>query len=255
MHSADELTARLGVPLLGQVPRPDRRLAQARQLATLSEPTGPSAEAFRILKNNLEISQLQHRAGSIVITSTTRGEGKSTTAANLAVILARSGRHIILVDLDLRHPSIDRFFGLDHRPGLTSVAGGVKLVDALNAVDVHPDRRMADAGMLQVMTGGPQPQDPGEFLLRASCPKPDGPGQAASAADRYGACARSRRRGDRRRTHGRADPRRRGEPGALDDPRRDPPRARGLPTPKLGVIATVSETVIAVLVFAGCVRR
>ena len=51
VHSADELTARLGVPLLGQVPRPDRRLAQARQLATLSEPTGPSAEAFRILKN------------------------------------------------------------------------------------------------------------------------------------------------------------------------------------------------------------
>ena len=171
VHSADELTARLGVPLLGQVPRPDRRLAQAKQLATLSEPTGPSAEAFRILKNNLEISQLQHRAGSIVITSTTRGEGKSTTAANLAVILARSGRHIILVDLDLRHPSIDRFFGLDHRPGLTSVAGGVKLVDALNAVDVHPDRPMADAGMLQVMTGGPQPQDPGEFLLSSFVPE------------------------------------------------------------------------------------
>jgi succinoglycan biosynthesis transport protein ExoP len=165
VHSADELRARLGLPLLGQVPKPDRRLAQAQQLATLSEPTGSDTEAFRMLKTNLDISQLDHDVGSIVITSTTRDEGRSTTAANLAVILARSGRHVILLDLDLRHPSIDRFFRLGDRLGLTSVAAGAGLVDALSVVDVHPEHSTANGGMLEVVTAGSPPPDPGEFLL------------------------------------------------------------------------------------------
>jgi tyrosine-protein kinase len=165
VRSADELRARLGVPLLGQVSRPDRRVAQAQQLVTLLEPAGPGTESFRIIKNNLEISQLQHRAGSIVVTSTTRGEGKSTTAANLAVILARSGRHVVLLDLDLRRPSIARLFGLGERPGLTSVAGGAHLGDVLNMVDVHPDGATADAGVLEVVAVGAVPPDPGGFLL------------------------------------------------------------------------------------------
>ena len=178
-----------------------------------------------------------------MITSTTRGEGKSTTAANLAVILARSGRHIILVDLDLRHPSIDRFFGLDHRPGLTSVAGGVKLVDALNAVDVHPDRRMADAGMLQVMTGGPQPQDPGEFLLSSFVP--EALADLARRCDLLLIDALVLAVGDAVTVAAHTDalilgP---GEPGALDDPRPGRRVLEACPTPKLGVIATVSETV------------
>jgi tyrosine-protein kinase len=165
VRSADELRARLGVPLLGQVPRPDRRVAQSQELVTLSEPAGPGTESFRILKNNLEISQLQHRAGSIVVTSTTRNEGKSTTAANLAVILARSGRHVVLIDLDLRRPSIARLFGLGDRPGFTSVAGGARLGDVLNVVDVHPDGATPDAGVLEVVTVGTAAPDPGGFLL------------------------------------------------------------------------------------------
>ena len=165
VRSADELRARLGAPLLGQVPRPDRRVAQAQQLVTLSEPAGPGTESFRILKNNLEISQLQHRAGSIVVTSTSRDEGKSTTAANLAVILARSGRHVVLLDLDLRRPSIARLFALGDRPGLTSVAGGARLGDMLNVVEVHPDGATSDAGVLEVVTVGTTPPDPGGFLL------------------------------------------------------------------------------------------
>jgi capsular exopolysaccharide synthesis family protein len=165
VRSADELRARLGLPLLGQVPKLDRRVAQAQRLVTLSEPAGPGTESFRILKNNLEISQLQNHAGSIVLTSTTRDEGKSTTAANLAVILARSGRHVILLDLDLRSPSIARLFGLSDRPDLRSVAEGVRLGDALNVVDVHPDGATPGGGMLEVVTVVRPPPDPGGFLL------------------------------------------------------------------------------------------
>ncbi len=104
VRSADELRARLGLPLLGHLPKPDRPPTEEHRLTTLAEPGGASAEAFRILKTSLDITRLQHHVGSIVVTSTTSGEGKSTTVANLAVTLARSGRHVILVDLDLRHP-------------------------------------------------------------------------------------------------------------------------------------------------------
>jgi capsular exopolysaccharide synthesis family protein len=171
VRSADELRARLGVPLLGQVPRPDRRLAPTQQLTTLLQPTGPSTEAFRILKNNLEISQLEHHADAIAVTSTGTNDGKSETAANLAVILARSGRRVALVDLDLRHPRVDKLFGLEGRPGLTEVALGTKLPDALAMVDVHADRRRRDAGTLEVLTAGQPPTDPGEFLLSRYVPE------------------------------------------------------------------------------------
>ena len=168
VHSADELRELLGVPLLGQVPKPARRLAPSKQLATLADPTGARTEAFRILKNNLEISQLEHHAGSIAITSASEDEGGSATAANLAVILARSDRRVILADLNLRHPSIARLFGLRERPGLTGVAAGVPPVDALRTVDLQPDRPRAVAGTLEVLTVGRPPPDPGEFLLSSA---------------------------------------------------------------------------------------
>jgi capsular exopolysaccharide synthesis family protein len=188
VHSAEEMQARLGLPLLGHLPKPDRRLAEAdrraaqaesaragppqpEQLATLSEPTSRSAEAFRILKANLDIRLVWQDVKSIIITSTAQGEGKSTTAANLAVTVARSGRHVILVDLDLRHPGIARFFDLADRPGLTSVAEGMlDLDDALSAVDVRASSSGTNSGVLEILTLGPAPSDPGEFLSSSFVP-------------------------------------------------------------------------------------
>jgi non-specific protein-tyrosine kinase len=166
VRSREELRERLGLPMLGYIPRAGR--SATGPLATLSDPNGASAEAYRILKTNLDITQLQHEVSSIVITSTEAGEGKSTTAANLAVTLARSSRHVILVDLDLRNPEIDRLFRLPSQPGLTGVAvGDVSLFDALCIVDVNGDSEAADAGLLEVMTVGAPPPDPGAFLSSA----------------------------------------------------------------------------------------
>jgi capsular exopolysaccharide synthesis family protein len=167
VRSADEVRDRLGLPLLGHVPPPEPGL-NGSGLATLSAPAGAGAEAFRILRTTLDITRLQHDVASIVITSTTAGEGKSTTAANLAVTLARSGRHVILLDLDLRQPGVDRFFDLDGRPGLTSVAvGEAGMADVLSVIDVHPESPVADSGLLEVVKVGAAPPDPGEFLSSA----------------------------------------------------------------------------------------
>lgn len=166
VRSTEELHEQLGLPLLGDIPHWRSRSASAGgTLATLSDPEGASAEAYRILKTNLDITQLQHDVSSIVITSTEEGEGKTTTAANLAVTLARSARHVILVDLDLRSPGVARFFNLPAEPGLTGVAvGDVLLSDALNVVDVNADTAPAEGGLLEVMTVGVPPPDPGAFL-------------------------------------------------------------------------------------------
>jgi receptor protein-tyrosine kinase len=164
VRSADELRARLGTSLLGLIPGPSRRLARSGELAMLSDPASSSAEAFRMVGNRLEIFQLEYPVGSILITSPREDEHKSTTAANLAVALAQSGRHVILVDLDLRNPSIDRLFGL-HDIGFTGVATGFKLTNALNVVEVNTGRPNAGAGMLEIVSAGERPPDPGEFLL------------------------------------------------------------------------------------------
>ena len=167
VRSADEVRDRLGMPLLGHVPRPDPGL-NGNGLAALSEPTGAGAEAFRILRTSLDITRLQHHVVSIVVTSPSAGDGKSTTAANLAVTLARSGRHVILLDLDLRQPGADRFFDVKDSPGLTSVAvGDARLADALTVVDVHPESAITNTGLLEVMKVGAPPPDPGEFLSSA----------------------------------------------------------------------------------------
>ena len=108
MRSPEEIGDALGVPLLAHVPGPPRRLRGKDRLVMLAEPEAPEAEAVRMLRTNLDFVNLERRAKRIMVTSAVDGEGKSTTAANLAVTLARGGRRVVLVDLDLRRPSLDR---------------------------------------------------------------------------------------------------------------------------------------------------
>jgi capsular exopolysaccharide synthesis family protein len=165
VRTPDELRERLGIPLLGHISNPAPEATSNGQLVALWSPTGATAEAFRIVKTNLEIAQLEQDAASIVITSATTDEGTASVAANLAVTLARSRRDVILVDLDLRQSGIEELFDLPDRPGFTGVAvGEVTLSEALRRVDVHGDAPSADAGLLEVMPAGQRPPDPGEFL-------------------------------------------------------------------------------------------
>src|SRR5207245_1451069 len=99
--------------------------------------------AFRVLATNVDFVNLDRGARTIMVTSALRGEGKSTTVANLAVAFARSGRRVALVDLDLRRPTIATFFGLKGRPGLTQVVlGHTRLDDAIAKIAVVDEREL-----------------------------------------------------------------------------------------------------------------
>ena len=131
----------------------------------VSDPEGLGAEPFRILRANVDFARIKNDAGALLVTSTVEGEGKSTTAANLAVALARAGQRVALVDLDLRRPFIHRFFDLAG-PGVTQVAiGSATLDEALAPIPlVWPGSspwngdnngvRQA-GGMLNVLPAGP----------------------------------------------------------------------------------------------------
>ncbi len=182
VRTAEEVSEALDMTLLARLPTPPKRLASKDSLVMLEAPRSKEAEAFRMLRTNLEFTNLEHGARVIMVTSALESEGKSTTASNLALALARSGRHVALADLDLRRPYLDRFFDLNGRPGLTQVAlGHVGLEEALTTIAITDpsdnSSRVREAlgangtngharvsGVLEVLPSGPIPPDAGEFV-------------------------------------------------------------------------------------------
>ena len=177
VRSASEIAERLRLPLLARIPTPPRKLARDDRVVMLAQPTGSQAEAFRMLRTNLDFALLDTEARTLLVTSAIEKEGKSTTAANLAVALVRAGRRVALVDLDLRRPYLERFFDLPTTPGITDVAlGRTALKEALQRVDLGTGNRSArplsngqengrgDQGLLDILTSGPIPPNPGEFV-------------------------------------------------------------------------------------------
>ena len=175
IRTADEVGRRLRVPLLASIPAPPRSLRDHPLvlLAPRGGAQGPSAEAYRIAKLNLGTVMRANRAKAVMFVSAADSEGTSRTAANMAVALARSGSHVVLVDANMRRPAIDGFFGLDDRTGLSDILSGHgDLADALTIVDVGgegPDDvgtngRAASGGLLEVLPAGPPPADAADLL-------------------------------------------------------------------------------------------
>ena len=160
---SDELRGRAdfedhaGVPVLAVIPRVAswRRKSDAK-LFTVDQPKSVVAEAYRTLRTSILFSSMQRGLHTIMVASANAGEGKSTTAANLAVVLADSGKRVVLISADLRKPRLHRFFGLEGEPGLSNALVGEATVwDALQAPQVEN---------LRVMASGPVPARPTELL-------------------------------------------------------------------------------------------
>jgi polysaccharide biosynthesis transport protein len=142
VRSEQEIEDALGLPLLGRVPGPGRSLRKANELVMLVTPTGAHSETFRKLRTSLEFVNVERGARTIMVTSAVQREGKSTTVANLAVALARAGRRVALVDLDLRRPFLHTFFRIRSENGFTDVVvNRIELDDAIRplALPAAPD--------------------------------------------------------------------------------------------------------------------
>ena len=132
--------------------------AQAEDsLITLTDPTSSVAEAFRTLRTNLEFSSLDNPVKTLVITSASPGEGKSTTLANLAITTAQAEKKVYLIDCDLRRPSLHRLFGIANDVGLTNMIRDEALRDA-------PPLQETQVPGLWLLPSGPLPPNPSELL-------------------------------------------------------------------------------------------
>jgi capsular exopolysaccharide synthesis family protein len=127
------------------------------KLITVSEPRSPVSEAYRALRTNLDFASLDRALKTLVVTSAGVGEGKSTTLANLAVVSAQAGRKVVLVDADLRRPTLHQIFGLSNEAGLTTV-----MMD--DTALASPPLQETGVEALSVLTSGPLPPNPAELM-------------------------------------------------------------------------------------------
>lgn len=126
-------------------------------LIALTQPRSPITEGYRVLRTNLRFTGLENPSGALLVTSAGPGEGKTTSAVNLAIVMAQSGRRVILLDADLRRPMVHSYLKLSNSVGLSSLF----IEDAST-----PDQIMQNTTVegLRVITSGPVPPNPSELL-------------------------------------------------------------------------------------------
>lgn len=133
-----------------------KTLTKKRGLVTKLSPRSPITEQYRTIRTNIQFSSVDSDIRSITVTSAGPGEGKSTTSANLAVVFAQQGKKVLLVDADLRKPTVHYTFQLPNTIGLTNVlTKQIILGDAIRETDTQD---------LYVLTSGPIPPNPAELL-------------------------------------------------------------------------------------------
>ena len=153
IRTPDDLTSATGLPLLGVVPIAD----DDEEIAELvDDPKSEVSEAYLTIRSNLALSSTRGVPGAIMVTSSRAAEGKSTTSYALARILARTGKRVIIIDADMRSPSVHEGFGMANETGFANYLAGEDELATL----IKP----SDMPNLAVMTAGPTPPSAAELL-------------------------------------------------------------------------------------------
>ncbi len=152
LYTSEEIEKFTQMPTIGKIPSAKDEL----HIARLNNGHYPQLEAFRRLRTNILTATKQEASQVVLLTSAQRGEGKSTVSANLAVTIAQSGRKVILVDCDMRLPTVHKVFDLPNKRGLTSVLTEEVELDEAILYSTFP--------RLHILTSGPLPPNPTELL-------------------------------------------------------------------------------------------
>ncbi|MBA3431156.1 MAG: polysaccharide biosynthesis tyrosine autokinase [Actinobacteria bacterium] len=145
LRGREDLERRLGAPVLGMIPRMRRRRANGLSFAHPRAINGPATEAFRLLRANLVFASGEADIRTVLVTSGSAEEGKTTTVANLGIALAESGRRVVLVSADLRRPDLHEFFGLPNEKGLAEMLLDGRPLSTTRAVGIE-NLRVIPAG-------------------------------------------------------------------------------------------------------------
>lgn len=157
IKTSEDVTQALGLVTLGSIFRVGNVKQPKDGLITTLDGRSAVSEGYRTLRTNLQFCGVGNPGGSLLITSASPSEGKTTTAANLAVILAQGGKKVILVDADLRRPSLTEFFETQSAGGLTNLLVG-------EGLDTEAGLSSTSVDNLRVMPSGPIPPNAAELL-------------------------------------------------------------------------------------------
>lgn len=156
IKTSEDISQALGLSTLGAITR-FRPTDEGERPITAAHPRSPISEAYRALRTNIQFSTVDKPLRTLLVTSTNPLEGKTTTVANLGVVMAQAGLSVIVVDSDLRRPSLHQFFGVSRNLGLTN---------ALLDKNPNPDGYLQETEVenLRMLASGPLPPNPSELL-------------------------------------------------------------------------------------------
>jgi len=157
IYSADVLHRSLNLTVLGSVGKIKKKSTQAKLVTSLAA-TSPILEAYRMVRTNIQFLFINRQMKSLLMTSAAPDEGKSVTAANLGIIFARAGLRVIVVDADLRQPTLHKIFQTPNTSGLTHLLG----MPQLEKIETYLSE--TDIDNLKILTSGLLPANPPELL-------------------------------------------------------------------------------------------
>jgi non-specific protein-tyrosine kinase len=157
LKTQEDVRRALNFAPIGAITRIDSAKGPAKMVAVATAPLSRAAEAYRILRTNLQFKMIERSIRTLMVTSSIPAEGKSVTVSNLAAVIAQSGKKVILVDADMRRPTIHRVFDISNNMGLTGAL-------------LHPEMDISNfisedvLDNLSIMPTGELPPNPAELL-------------------------------------------------------------------------------------------
>jgi len=156
IRSTDLIVRDYHLPILGTIVRHNHK--KEGSLIALEEPRSPIVEAYRAIRTSINYASVDKPLKTFMITSMDPGEGKTTTLGNLAIVFAQTGKKVLVVDCDLRKPSLHRVFGCQNSFGLSN------LLAQPSEIPLEQAMQSTKMENLHVLSSGPLPPNPAEWL-------------------------------------------------------------------------------------------